>query len=104
MENSSSAAQHLRPGNLSPENGHTHIIRICAGATCHAQMARQVFDALRQCLDIADGLFTLEATDCMGACGLAPVMTVDGEVYAKMTPARAIALLEEIRAKGSAQA
>ena len=51
-----------------------------------------------------DGLFTLETVACLGACGLAPVMTIDGEVHAKMDPDRAVALLEEIRAKeGSAQ-
>lgn len=40
-----------------------------------------------------------ETVACLGACGLAPVMTVDGEVHAKMTPEAALALLEEIRAK-----
>ena len=44
-----------------------------------------------------DGLFTLETVACLGACGLAPVMTVDGEVHAKMDPERAIELLETIR-------
>ena len=44
-----------------------------------------------------DGLFTLETVACLGACGLAPVMTVDGEVHAKMDPERAIELLESIR-------
>lgn len=44
-------------------------------------------------------MFTLETVACLGACGLAPVMTVDGEVYPKMAPDAAIALLEEIRAK-----
>ena len=49
-------------------------------------------------------MFTLETVACLGACGLAPVMTIDGEVHAKMDPDRAVALLEEIRAKeGSAQ-
>ena len=50
----------------------------------------------------ADGLFTLETVACLGACGLAPVMTVDGEVHAKMTPDAALALLEDIRKKEAA--
>ena len=50
----------------------------------------------------ADGLFTLETVACLGACGLAPVMTIDGEVHAKMTPEAALALLEEIRGKEAA--
>ena len=46
-----------------------------------------------------DGLFTLETVACLGACGLAPVMTIDGEVHSKMTPEAAVALINEIRAK-----
>ena len=46
-----------------------------------------------------DGLFTLETVACLGACGLAPVMTIDGEVHAKMTPEAALAILEELRRK-----
>ena len=45
----------------------------------------------------ADGLFTLETVACLGACGLSPVLTLDGEVHAKMTPDSALALLESIR-------
>ena len=51
----------------------------------------------------ADGVFTLETVACLGACGLAPVMTVDGEVYAKMTPETALAELEAIRGKEAAE-
>ena len=47
----------------------------------------------------ADGLFTLETVACLGACGLAPVMTIDGEVHAKMTPDAAVALIRDIRSK-----
>ena len=49
-----------------------------------------------------DGMFTLETVACLGACGLAPVMTIDGEVHAKMTPEAALALLEDIRKKEGA--
>ena len=49
-----------------------------------------------------DGLFTLETVACLGACGLAPVMTIDGEVHAKMDPETALALLEDIRAREGA--
>ena len=47
----------------------------------------------------ADGMFTLETVACLGACGLAPVMTIDGEVHSKMTPEAAVALINDIRAK-----
>ena len=50
-----------------------------------------------------DGKFSIDACRCIGACGLAPVMTIDGEVHAKMTPDAALALLEQIRKEESAQ-
>lgn len=50
-----------------------------------------------------DGMFTLETVACLGACGLAPVMTVDGEVHAKMTPTSALELLGRIRKEEAAQ-
>ena len=46
-----------------------------------------------------DGKFSLDSCRCVGACGLAPVMTIDGEVHAKMTPESALAILEELRRK-----
>ena len=49
----------------------------------------------------SDMLFTLETVACLGACGLAPVLTVNGEVHAKMTPEKAIALVESIRKEES---
>ena len=47
-------------------------------------------------------MFTLETVACLGACGLAPAMTIDGEVYAKMTPETALAELDAIRGKEGA--
>ena len=46
-----------------------------------------------------DGLFSINALRCVGACGLAPVMVVNGKVYGKMTPAKAVAVVNEIKAK-----
>ena len=46
-------------------------------------------------------LFTLETVACLGACGLAPVLTVNGEVHPKMTPEKAVALVERIRKEES---
>ena len=71
--------------------------------------SQPIYEALRENLALtgkrktsADGLFTLETVACLGACGLAPVMTLDGEVHAKMTPENAVALLDEVRAKEAA--
>lgn len=92
--------------NFSLEAKGKHIIRICTGTACHVRKSQPIYDALKENLALsgkkktsADGLFTLETVACLGACGLAPVMMLDGEVHAKMTPDDALALLEDIRAK-----
>jgi NADH:ubiquinone oxidoreductase subunit E len=46
-----------------------------------------------------DGLFSLEVVACMGACGLAPAMSVNGEVYAKVTPKKLGKIIDECRSK-----
>jgi len=90
--------------NFSLEAKGKHLVRVCAGTACHVRKSQPIYDAVRQWMGLsgkrrtsADGLFTLETVACLGACGLAPVMTIDGEVHAKMTPEAALALLEEIR-------
>ena len=95
--------------NFSLEAKGKYIIRICTGTACHVRKSQPIYDALRDNLGLtgkkktsSDGLFTLETVACLGACGLAPVMTIDGEVHAKMTPEAALALLDEIRAKEGA--
>ena len=96
--------------NFSLEAKGKHIVKVCAGTACHVRKSGPIYDALREYLGLEgkkktsdDGLFTLETVACLGACGLAPVMTVDGEVHAKMDPETAVSLLEEIRAKEGAQ-
>lgn len=96
--------------NFSLEAKGKHIIKVCAGTACHVRKSGPIYDAIYDYLGLNgkkktsdDGIFTLETVACLGACGLAPVMTVDGEVYAKMTPDAALALLEEIRKKEAAE-
>lgn len=96
--------------NFSLEAKGKHIIKVCDGTACHVRKSQPIYDAIYEYLGLsgrkktdADGIFTLETVACLGACGLAPVMTVDGEVHAKMTPDAAIALLKEIRAKEVAE-
>ena len=86
-----------------------HIIKVCAGTACHVRKSGPIYDAVYEYLGLSgkkktsdDGLFTLETVACLGACGLAPVMTIDGEVHAKMDPETALALLEDIRAREGA--
>ena len=92
--------------NFSLEAKGKHIIKVCAGTACHVRKSQPIFDAIHDYLGLTgkkktseDGMFTLETVACLGACGLAPVMTIDGEVHAKMTPEAALALLEDIRKK-----
>ena len=92
--------------NFSLEAKGEHIIKVCAGTACHVRKSEPIYNALREDLKLtgkkktsADGKFTLETVACLGACGLAPVMTIDGEVHSKMTPEAAVALLNEIRKK-----
>ena len=96
--------------NFSLEPKGKHIIKVCDGTACHVRKSGPIYDAIYEYLKLdgkrrtsADGVFTLETVACLGACGLAPVMTVDGEVYAKMTPETALAELEAIRGKEAAE-
>ena len=90
--------------NFSLEAKGKYIIKVCAGTACHVRKSGPIYDAIYEYLGLsgkkktsADGLFTLETVACLGACGLAPVMTIDGEVHAKMTPEAALALLDQIK-------
>lgn len=68
-----------------------HIIRVCLGTACYVKGSQLIINRLTQELGISvgettkDNKFTIEATRCLGACGLAPVMTVDNKVYGKVT-------------------
>ena len=92
--------------NFSLEAKGEHIIKVCTGTACHVRKSEPIYNALREELKLTgkrttsdDGKFTLETVACLGACGLAPVMTIDGEVHSKMTPEAAVALVDEIRRK-----
>ena len=69
-----------------------YLISVCLGTACYVKGSQAVLDRLSSELEIpvggttADGKFTLEATRCLGACGLAPVMMINGEVYGRLTP------------------
>ena len=78
-------------------------IKICDGTACHVRKSIPILNALQNKLNLTegkkttdDGLFTVETVSCLGACGLAPVMTVNDKVYPAMTPESATALVEEL--------
>ncbi len=76
--------------SLSPKGKYN--ISVCLGTACYVKGAQAVLDEIASQLGIAagecteDGLFSLEASRCIGACGLAPVMSINDDVYGKLTP------------------
>jgi NADH:ubiquinone oxidoreductase subunit E len=80
-----------------------YSINICLGTACYVQGAQGIFDEFRRQLDLregntsADGLFTVKSTRCVGACGLAPVLTVDDKVYGKFRRQDVARLLQKYR-------
>lgn len=69
-----------------------HKIGVCLGTACYVKGSQLILDKLSKELGIKvgttteDNMFTLEATRCLGCCGLAPVMIIDDEVYGKVDP------------------
>ncbi len=90
--------------NFSLEPKGRYIIKICDGTACHVRKSIPILNALRKELELDEGrhttpdmLFTLETVSCLGACGLAPVLTINDHVHAKMTPEDAVALIQGLR-------
>ena len=83
-----------------------YVIRLCDGTACHVRNSLPILDALRKKLNLSesrktteDMLFTVETVSCLGACGLAPVVVINEDIHGQMTPAKALALVDEIIAK-----
>jgi len=78
-----------------------HIIRVCTGTACHVKGASRILESLQRNLNIKSGEttkdnnFTLEAVRCLGCCGLAPVVTVNEDVYGSMTPEKMLKALDK---------
>ena len=90
--------------NFSLEKKGKFIIKVCDGTACHVRKSIPILDRLRSDLGLSeekkttdDLCFTVETVSCLGACGLAPVMTVNDKVYPKMTPDKASELLKALR-------
>lgn len=83
-------------------------ISICLGTACYVKGAAKVLEAVERKLGIQvgectpDGLFSLESCRCVGACGLAPVMMINDEVFGRMTPEQVPVILEGYARKGGA--
>lgn len=80
-----------------------HKVGVCLGTACYVKGSQDVMDKLVDELNVKvgqttdDKLFTLEATRCLGCCGLAPVMTVDEDVYGNMDPKKVPEVIAKYR-------
>lgn len=90
--------------NFSLEPKGKYVIKICDGTACHVRKSIPILERLRSELNLShsnpttdDFLFTVETVSCLGACGLAPVLTVNDKVYPAMTPDKASSLLAELK-------
>ena len=93
--------------NFSFEPKGKYVIKVCDGTACHVRHSTPVLEALWNELGLSkekhttdDLMFTVETVSCLGACGLAPTMMVNEQVYAAMTPEKVLAVLEELRGRG----
>ncbi len=90
--------------NFSLQPKGKYVIKVCDGTACHVRKSIPILERLRKELGLSevkattdDLHFTVETVSCLGACGLAPVLTVNDKVYPAMTPDKATELLGELK-------
>lgn len=90
--------------NFSLDPKGKFVIKVCDGTACHVRKSIPILERLRSELGLSekksttdDLNFTVETVSCLGACGLAPVITVNDKVYPAMTPDKASQLLAELK-------
>ena len=87
--------------SLNPKG--KYVIGCCLGTACYVTGAQQVIDKFSEILGIKpgettkDGLFTLDALRCIGACGIAPAVSINGKVYPKLSVNAVPAVIEEYK-------
>ena len=88
--------------SLTPKG--KYVIGVCLGTACYVKGAQQILDKFSEIIGIKpgetsqDGLFTLDALRCIGACGIAPAVTINGKVYPKLTVDAVPKIVEEYKA------
>ncbi|NLW22705.1 MAG: NAD(P)H-dependent oxidoreductase subunit E [Tissierellia bacterium] len=90
--------------NFSLDPKGKYIIKICDGTACHVKKSIPVLEALRKELSLTENkhttddlLFTIETVSCLGACGLAPVITINDKVYGKISPEMAVEIIRKLK-------
>lgn len=96
--------------NFSFEQKGKYVIKVCDGTACHVRKSPAILEQLYKELGLTKGqhttpdmLFTVETVSCLGACGLAPVLTVNDEVHSSMTPQKVTELIKELRGESHAE-
>ena len=80
-----------------------YVVGVCLGTACYVKGAQQIIDKFSELLGVApggtteDGLFTLDALRCIGACGIAPAVSINGKVYPKLKVSDVPVIIEEYR-------
>lgn len=78
-----------------------NTIRVCLGTACYVRGGKKIIDRLKEILGVeaggttTDGKFTLEVMRCIGACGLAPAITINDKVYKQVNPDKLQAIIEK---------
>jgi len=90
--------------NFSLEPKGKYVIKVCDGTACHVRHSLPILERLRKDLGLSktkvttdDQLFTVETVSCLGACGQAPVLTMNDKVYSAMTPDKASLLVKKTK-------
>lgn len=90
---------------FSLEKKGENVISVCMGTACYVRGAADILEKFKTTLGIElgdcteDGLFSLDACRCVGACGLAPVVTINKDVYGKVIPEQVEGILDIYRKK-----
>lgn len=80
-----------------------HVIQLCLGTACYVKGSGALLKDIEGYLNIKDGevtedgMYSIDTTRCMGACGLAPVISIDGKIYGKLTPDSLRVILDKLK-------
>jgi NADH-quinone oxidoreductase subunit E len=87
-----------------------NVIRICNGTACHVNGSKEIYSVIQDELGIAydetsdDGIFSLLSVACLGCCSLAPVITINGETFGRLTPPKLRKILRDFKRTAQAAA
>jgi len=86
-----------------------HQVQVCRGTACHVKGSSGILDSIKRELEIdvggttKDGLFSLDTVACLGACSIAPVITLNGKFYGRLDNKKVQSLLKRVRKEGDSK-